>query len=106
LDRIAAEQECEIPGCAEAPFAGDLDQVDATLRISALELAKEACNIGALRHPAGEVVSRQRLGACEKKQLDHAAGLAALLRRLRGVLAPGPPLVFRCHSARPVPLQP
>ena len=77
------EQERQVAGGAEAPFAGDLDEVDAALGVeSAAARGGSPATSAPSGSRAGEVVGRQRLGRGEEQRLDHAQALPALLRRL------------------------
>ena len=83
LDRLLLEQEGQILGGTERPFAGDAHQIDAAPGIEALQLFEQRVHVLALDEMPGQGLLGERLGGGEQQRLDDAQ-LLAPVGRLQG----------------------
>ena len=83
LDRLLLQQEGQIVGGAERPFAGDAHQIDAARGIGALQLLEQRAHVLALDEMPGDGGFGQRLGGGEQQRLDDAQFLAPIGRLQR-----------------------
>ncbi len=80
LDRLLLEQEGQIVGGAERPFAGDTHQIDAAAGIEALQLFEQRVHVLAFDEMPGQSLLGERLGGGEQQRLDDAQLLAPVGR--------------------------
>ena len=58
LDHFAPQEETQIVSCSQRPFAGDLNDIDATIGIVALQIGEKSIDVRAFRQKRGKLRRR------------------------------------------------
>ena len=80
LDDVAREEEGQVAGGAERPFAGDLDEVDAAIGVMLGKVGEDRGDVASLRQPAGKLLRGERLARRKQQRLGDAQGFPVVGR--------------------------